>query len=169
MHFSKNTLKLLFWAFQMILSTFGFSPEIPFLRKLHKFQEYEWKMITKQSDIIDKTFGYLLRGEIWLDNVASKNEWYNYKSSSQRDPLSLSPPARHHRPSLPAPPCPSLHIPAYPYSLPHPLLALLALSSLPIYTSATPFHTSRPCPGHRPCGSQAMLRPSQHHVRPPLS
>ena len=90
MHFSKNTLKLLFWTFQMILSTFGFSPEIPFLRKLHKFQEYEWKMITKQSDIIDKTFGYLLRGEIWLDNLASKNEWYNYKSSSQRDPLSLS-------------------------------------------------------------------------------
>ena len=114
----------------MILSTFGFSPEIPFLRKLHKFQEYEWKMITKQSDIIDKTFGYLLRGEIWFDNLASKNEWY--KSSSQRDPLSLSPlpviTAPHSLP-LPAPPCKSLQIPAHPYSLPHPLLAL---SSLPI-------------------------------------
>ena len=34
------------------------------------------------------TFGYLLRGEIWLDNLASKNEWYDI---SLRDPLSLLP------------------------------------------------------------------------------
>ena len=85
-------------------------------------------MITKQSDIIDKTFGYLLRGEIWLDKLASKNKWY--KSSSQRDPLSLSPPpARHQRPSLPAHPCPSLPIPTLYHThslsslhLPRPLL-----------------------------------------------
>ena len=49
------------------------------------------KCIIQYINIIDKTFGYLLRGEIWLDtvgNLASKNQWY--KSSSQRDPLSLS-------------------------------------------------------------------------------
>ena len=60
----------------MILSTFGFSPKMPFFRKQVPGVRVK-NSITKQSDIIDKTFGYLLRGEIWLDtvgNLASKNQ-----------------------------------------------------------------------------------------------
>ena len=64
------------------------------MHSLNVYLQYLWSgkavsfMVLSQSDppidtqkrhlyiylsIIDKTFGYLLRGEIWLDKLASKN------------------------------------------------------------------------------------------------
>ena len=64
------------------------------MHSLKVYLQYLWSgkavsfMVLSQSDppidtqkrhlsiylsIIDKTFGYLLRGEIWLDNLASEN------------------------------------------------------------------------------------------------
>ena len=58
----------------MILTILSFSPKIPFLQKL------QIKMIAKRGDIIDKTFGYLPRGETGRDSIIS----LHYKKSDIR-------------------------------------------------------------------------------------